>query len=515
MTRKRFIIAAAICAVLSLAAAAWALFSDSESGGSADLVSEGISLRESGKTQEAIEKLEEALAADPACESAARELGMIYIELGDTDKAIETWRQAYENTGSARFTALIEAYTKREDSSVTDETDVSGTDPDKSAGDDTDVTINIEIFTYISKFTYKDYAEEYGEASVVKEDDLFYVTFEDLSAELIFPAEEGETAPEEASLPLSVSVNDLGLLFDSFETQLSFQELETMGLTGLKINDTDEGYTVTFRYRGCAVSIESDQDGNIKGRNSANAVTIDDSDDSDGTRHFVIDVILAPYGYHIDSDYVLEIARAEDVHSPDDSHLDASDGIFYSAVVIDGVTEIDLQDGEYIVCVYPEDQPDNFKRYTWNIDENTTNSDLKLIVTEKVEEGQIMIVLRWNDTPQDIDGYLVGEGDFIYYWGKEGVHGRLDTDCRSGNGIETITITDSSGKFTYYVDNYSGEEAMGKNSGATVTIFTEDTKYPQVFRIPGSIIDVWEVFTIEDGIVTEIGKEGEPICPED
>ena len=234
---------------------------------------------------------------------------------------------------------------------------------------------------------------------------------------------------------------------------------------------------------------------------------------TDSRHSFTVNVLLAPYGYNVEGDYVLEIAKADDVHSKPTSHLDKSDNIFYSAAVIDGITEIRLDNGKYAVCVYPEDEPDNFKRYEWIITDATTDKDLVLIVTEKVEPDQLMIVLHWGEQPRDIDGYLVGEGDFVHYWGKIGKHARLDIDSRQGNGIECITVTDPKGEFTYYIDDYSNEVPLNK-SRAVVQIFRSDTRSPETFTVPDNIKEVWTVFSMKDGIVTEIGEEGPVICPE-
>lgn len=230
-------------------------------------------------------------------------------------------------------------------------------------------------------------------------------------------------------------------------------------------------------------------------------------------RQFTVDVLLAPLGFRVDKDYELEIAPAADVKSKPSSHLDSQDNIIYSAAVINGVTELELEDGDYEICIYPEGQPDNFKRYSWHIDANTTNKDLQLIVTEKLADGQMMIVLHWGEKPRDIDGYLVGEGETVFYWGREGKHARLDTDSRKGNGIETITVTDTKGSFTYTVDDYSNETPLGQ-SGAVVEVFTSENRNPTIYRVPENIREVWEVFRLENGQLTAINKEGGIICPE-
>lgn len=235
---------------------------------------------------------------------------------------------------------------------------------------------------------------------------------------------------------------------------------------------------------------------------------------ADPVKEFTVDILLAPYGYNVTTDYILEIAEASKVHSSAESHFDSSDEIYYSASVINGVTKIALPQGKYEVCLYPEDQPDNFKRYSWDINKDTSDHDLQLIVTDKIEPDTAMIVLRWLDKPRDIDGCFVGEGDFVYYKQQNGNHAHLDIDYKKGNGIETITVTDMKGDFRYYVNNYSGEVPMGKNSHAIVEVFFEDTKAPLVFTIPENIKDIWEVFSMKDGKITEVNNEGKLEFPE-
>ena len=243
-------------------------------------------------------------------------------------------------------------------------------------------------------------------------------------------------------------------------------------------------------------------------------VTVKDKKNKEETgREFTVNILLAPYGYNVKGDYVLEIAKSKDVKSRPTSHLDSNDNVFYSAEVVNGAAKIKLENGDYTVCIYPENEPDNFNRYNWKVNKDTTDKELQLIVTEKLKAGQMMIVLLWREKPEDIDGYLVGEGEKIDYWYREGWNTPRDNDSRKGNGIEAITVDDTSSKYTYIVNNFSREVSMGKYSKARVLVFTEETKAPTVFEIPESIENVWEVFSMTDGIIKKINKEGSPIEP--
>ena len=61
--------------------------------------------------------------------------------------------------------------------------------------------------------------------------------------------------------------------------------------------------------------------------------------------------------------------------------------------------------------------------------------------------------------------------------------------------------------------DYSNESELGK-SGAVVEVFTSEDRNPTIFRVPEGIKEVWDVFTLKDGRLTAINREGEMICPE-
>lgn len=88
----------------------------------------------------------------------------------------------------------------------------------------------------------------------------------------------------------------------------------------------------------------------------------------------------------------------------------------------------------------------------------------------------------------------------------------LDVDCMDGNGIETITITDTSGDYSYFVNNYSMDGQLSE-SGATVEVFVGGESSPRVFKIPSVQNDMgiqanggWYVFDISNGEITEVNS---------
>jgi len=89
----------------------------------------------------------------------------------------------------------------------------------------------------------------------------------------------------------------------------------------------------------------------------------------------------------------------------------------------------------------------------------------------------------------------------------EGNNAHMDTDSRTGNGIECITITDTSEPFHCLVNNWSQEVPLSR-SKAQVLVFTYDHSQPYIFDVPESMQDVWDVCEIANAQVREVGKEG-------
>ena len=250
---------------------------------------------------------------------------------------------------------------------------------------------------------------------------------------------------------------------------MNYGDLGKLGLIGLRNTE----HLVRFKYNGCEVYINCDDNGNLNLQAIENKIIPEQKDTlAEGEKKaFVVDIVLATTGRNVDKAYTIEVAKAENVKSGDDTPFGYSDDIETSVTVTDGVADVELEFGEYVVCAYPADDPNQFTRYRWKIDENTKDSDLKLVVTGKIAAGSVVIVLRWGDTPRDIDAHLYGEGKHVWFSNLREPGMELDVDCITGNGIETITVDDASGEYHYAVNNYSREEPMGERSGATVEVF--------------------------------------------
>ena len=76
----------------------------------------------------------------------------------------------------------------------------------------------------------------------------------------------------------------------------------------------------------------------------------------------------------------------------------------------------------------------------------------------------------------------------------------LDVDDTSSYGPETITITEMSGIYTYYVHDYSNKYEENNTqlaaSGATINVYLGSGSMPEyTFYVPNGVGTSWHVFT--------------------
>ena len=148
-----------------------------------------------------------------------------------------------------------------------------------------------------------------------------------------------------------------------------------------------------------------------------------------------------------------------------------------------------------------------------------TSGNQDCAITPNLPQGQVRIVLTWGANPSDLDSHLVNRTQHIHIYYPENskkaiVNGRevanLDLDDTSSYGPETTTILQQlTGKYTFYVHDYSNLGATRNarflaQSGAVVTVYVGDQD-PVIFRVPDLEGTLWEVFSLENGVITTGG----------
>jgi len=102
--------------------------------------------------------------------------------------------------------------------------------------------------------------------------------------------------------------------------------------------------------------------------------------------------------------------------------------------------------------------------------------DTLIFLSPQLVTGEKQFVLRWKDTPRDLDLHSIGsDGTHVYYSAKNynsgNYHINLDIDVTSGKGPETMTMKNLPQSASYHIGvyNYTGDPAI-TTSDARVNI---------------------------------------------
>lgn len=477
-------------------------------------ISTARELFDKGEYEEAIRYYKQAIKLNDEDPDAYRGLGDVYVEIEDYEEALKIYQRGYEKTGSERLKSLVVKYTGiLNDGQAPDKTEQlkDNKDKKKTSGK---ISLNSAMINNFADYVYSDYVSAYGSAELTTQYGACLANYPNFEGTVTFEnidntvSLDSQGYPLDNAVPASIMLRDVSVLFTDWSAGITYDQLRNMGVIGLQIG-TDSGVDcVTFRYGSCTISIESDKNGNIVNKNVWNKIVPDMQTENEDGRKFTVDIVDAATGYAVEGDYVFQISAKSDVGSSS-GVLRSSDNIIDEETVSNGVINVELPDGDYVVCLYPSGNEDNATRYEWTIDSNTDDTDLKLVVANTAQ-GEIVIVLKWGEQPRDLDAHLVRNYDNsteISFENKNEDFASLDVDCMEGNGIETITITDTSGIYSFFVDNFSMDGTM-EESGATVEVFMSGASSPIVFNVPdlgfGNRGD-WYVFDIDNGQITEKG----------
>jgi hypothetical protein len=141
--------------------------------------------------------------------------------------------------------------------------------------------------------------------------------------------------------------------------------------------------------------------------------------------------------------------------------------------------------------------------------EEKQETAIRVVLSPGMKAGQIRIVLTWGKKPDDLDAHLEGplpEGKrfHVYYHDKGDLYSqqfvKLDTDCQTGEGPETITVLGVvPGTYRYFVHDYTNRDnphskALAE-SGAEVKVYQGGQTY--TFRAGHEMVgNIWNVCSI-------------------
>ena len=212
-----------------------------------------------------------------------------------------------------------------------------------------------------------------------------------------------------------------------------------------------------------------------------------------------------------------------------------------------GVYSVELPAGNYTVTATGEGFIETAS-YVVSIG-NATRSNQNVIISPKLGEGNVRIVLSWGFIPSDLDSHLIGpsstaeSGKFHTWYSEQGYimsenrytrdivpnndyDVALDVDDVDSYGPETTTIyRPINGVYNFYVHDYSNRNSTNssalRNSQAVVRIYDETNILVAQYSVPtdGGYSTLWHVFSIRynngswDTPVAVNNMSNEPILP--
>ena len=430
-----------------------------------------------GDYENAVLEYENAIAIDDRKESAYLNLASAYVELGDYESAKEAvdrgllliTSEALEER-SIELETLIAANYQDAEARLLSEEEIGQISED--------AVVENTVFDMVAAYTYTEYfrdfgspdsSEKSGEQVILRYDDMdFHAVYYDLDHEKVLDAD--GSMPVATAKPIMVRFGSLRRIFsESGETfALSREKLqELLGGEAEFYQDAESGkWYVTAEYKGCKVTIETDEQGNVISDTAWNSMEplnrtgLAEDEETEGEV----------------SGYVQDFAGMQ--------------GVYTAEVGASGyITEyLDLE-----------------------ITRGQVRTGRNVVLSPEVADGEIRIVLTWGSSPADLDAYAIGTSSggasFNIHFSNPDVSGvgNLDVDDTSGYGPETITIVDMGAEFTFSVMDFRLEGTM-PGSGAQVKVYMPNSTSAVTYTVPSGEGVLWEVFRYENGELTPVNR---------
>jgi uncharacterized protein YfaP (DUF2135 family)/tetratricopeptide (TPR) repeat protein len=362
------------------------------------------------------------------------------------------------------------------------------------------------IFDIISSYTYSEYLRDYGQPSDQTVDGKKVVltysnggiktTYYDLPDEKVL--NNAGNAPMAAAKPCFVSLTRLDRMFDCKDVSfvIGFDRLkEFFGRElELKYDEGNKRYYVSAEYKGCRVSLQTDEQGRVISTGAWNEIVPlnrdakKESSQSEGSI----------------SGYVQDALTGRSMRATirvRNRGVRSGNAIFESETGTDGSYKFEGEAGNYTMEVSAVGY--NPEYVDFEILYGQTKAGVNIVLAP-ITQGEIRIVLTWGAFPNDLDSHAEGRSssgsNFHIFYGDSYANniGELDVDDTSAYGPETITIIDTNANFSYYVVDFGNTGAMNA-SGATVKVYLPDGSM-QTFVVNSSGSgNVWKVFDYRNG----------------
>lgn len=462
---------------------------------------------DAGDYYNAVTYYEQAIAMDASKESNYLNLSTAYMMLGQLENARSVIMQGIENIDSESLRLRLQEIENGTFVGVA----VNISEEEISAVSE-GVTVENTTFDMVAAYTYTEYCRDYGtqvSASTMSDRVSMHYAGADFTAvyynfdnEVVLNS--NKTAPIATAKPCYVSFSNVRRLFSSSEEvfAVSFSKLQEIlgGDVELTYDENMSKYLVTAKHKGCLLTIETDDKGNVVSENAWNKleplsrVGLSVDEEAEGEVSGYVQDAVTGKGMVATIKVRTRGSRNGEVLGELFSGKDGS----YTFAGAHGVYTLEVSASGYI---------------TEYIDAEIIRGQVKtgknVVLSPMVGEGEIRIVLTWGNSPSDLDSHAEGRSStgsnfHIYFSNKRANNvGQLDVDDTNGFGPETITITDAGANFTYSVVDFTGSSAIG-SSNAMVKVYLPGSTQAIVYTVPAGSGNNWEVFRYENGEVTPI-----------
>lgn len=443
--------------------------------------------------EDAIVAYLEAIEIDDKDENAYLALAQIYVYQNQMDEAKAILEQGIKATGSKKLQDYYDRFFSDTSNSSDDE-----------QGDKEEVVpeINTSLLKQIGKYSFGDYAEKYGFSDISMSGDICNVTYGNLKGATFayYNTDDNQRivdvtneTPRNESMPWEVTFDTLSSIVSGVTDKLSYEALNELGVKRLNYNSNSR--TVSFESNNCEVTIECDADGNITLDSQVTVVPKEGNKEVEEKSEVKGLLVSATTGQGVGHATIYVRDRGDYVGTP----------ILEIETEANGTYEMELEKGEYTAEIECEGFIN--ENIDFEIDRWGDISIEQFVISEKLEEGQIRIVLEWGEYPVDLDSHLIGSTSagnniHVFFGNKAEDAANLDVDDTTSYGPETITILDINGTYEYYVHDYRMTNNIS-TSNAIVKVYVPGNATPYVYQVPAGLTNDWYVCRIQNGVVSD------------
>ena len=458
---------------------------------------------------QAIMALRKAVNENPSDYRAYYELAHAYELQGDIDSGIHILELGYNRTNSRTLAQYLDDFQARAEKE--EENDYTSFSQENPAEDEIKTTdsigdtyLNTSLINKISSNTADGFNRLYGKGELKEKQSDGYVPvyYQDMGFTAFYrntadnPNVIGHDGkPVFNAYPEMIRFDKVSLIFKDFNKSITKQKLVVLAGRSLDVRKDGSNNTyVEFPYSDITVRLYCDENGTVKEEDIAW-------------------LYLPPHVLSEKAVYKGQIVDAATGKGLGGVTCSFS-GNGHQTVSTDrnGFFSAELEPGKWNLLMTKEGYMDVTDSFT--LEEGEINSDNMYIMSEKLDSGQIRIVLTWGEYPRDLDSHLEGTTDsgrslHVFYSAQRASDSNgdtiaeLDVDDTTGYGPETITIDNLQGVYDYYVVDYRSEGTMGQLQEAKATIYMPDGS-TQVIDVNPECVNVWYVLHIDHGDVSVI-----------